>query len=222
MAMIKVKTENGWLQGLALEDGVSVFRGVPYAAPPVGELRWRAPKPAADWGGVRDATKWANANMHVKAPAPMFREEAQIPYEISEDSLYLNIWTPAQTDTDKLPVAIYFHGGAAHAIKPNFDGVAFAKRGVIMITVGFRTEFWGGFATRELTEESFKDFGVYTSGNNTLLDKVAAVKWVRRNIAAFGGDPDHITVFGQSAGGTATQRVSTTPLLKGELFGAIM
>ena len=224
MAMIQVKTENGWLEGLEVQPGISMFRGVPYAKPPVGELRWRAPKPAENWEGIRPAKEWPATNMHDPRSRndSMFKEEYVIPHTISEDCLYLNIWTPAESTQDKLPVCIYFHGGAAHILRPYLDGVGFAKNGVILVTVGFRTEFWGGFAHPVLSEESEKDFGVYTSGNNSLLDKVEAVKWVKRNAAAFGGDPDRVSVFGQSAGGTATQRVSTTPLLKGQLFAAVM
>lgn len=225
MALLTVKTEAGLLEGLpAGNQAVSVFKGVPYAAPPVGDLRWRAPRPVKPWDGIKTAYIYQNVNMHKRGDNDGFYTKEFSPYEfpMSEDCLYLNIWTSAETEDANQPVAVWFHGGDSHAAKQAFDGEAFAKRGVIMITVGFRTGIFGGLSHKELSLESEKETGHYTSGNYSLLDQIAAVKWVRRNIKAFGGDPDRITVFGQSAGGTATQRVSSTPLLEGELFGAIM
>ncbi len=225
MALLRVKTESGVVLGLpAGNQAISVFKGIPYAAPPVGELRWRAPQPVEPWEGEKEAYAYQFVNMHKRPKKGSFYAKEFAPYEfpMSEDCLYLNIWTPAEKADEKLPVAMWFHGGDSHAAKQAFDGEAFAKRGVIMITVGFRTGIFGSLSHKELSLESERETGHYTSGNYSLLDQVAAVKWVRRNIAAFGGDPDKITVFGQSAGGTATQRLSSTPLLKGELFGAIM
>lgn len=225
MALLTVKTDAGIVQGLpAGNQAISVFKGVPYAAPPVGNLRWRAPEPVKPWEGIKTAYVYSDVNMHKRGVKDSFYTKEFAPYEfpMSEDCLYLNIWTPAEDENANLPVAIWFHGGDSHAAKQAFDGEAFAKRGVIMITVGFRTGIFGGLSHKELSLESERETGHYTSGNYSLLDQIAAVKWVRRNIKAFGGNPERITVFGQSAGGTATQRISSTPLLKGELFGAIM
>lgn len=220
-----VNIPGGAIEGMYAEDkDVRIFRGVPYAAPPVGPLRWRAPQPVQPWQGIKQTKYYANANMHIRPSMRSFygREFDQVEYPISEDCLYLNIWAPLAEKAKGCPVAVWFHGGDSHANKAIFNGENFARRGVILITVGFRTGPFAGLCHKELSREAEKELGHYTSGNYGLLDQIAAVKWVRANIAAFGGDPDRVTVFGQSAGGTVVERLISTPLLKGELFGAIM
>lgn len=222
---LQIKTENGWIEGKYSQDGnVRIFKGVPYAAPPVGELRWRGPHPVTPWDGIKEAKYYNNANMHVRPSMKSFygKEFDMQEYRVSEDCLYLNIWAPVSQKGEKCPVALWYHGGDSHANKAVFDGEGFARKGVILITVGFRTGPFAGFTHPELGAEAEKEIGHYTSGNYGLLDQIEAVKWVRRNAEAFGGDPERITVFGQSAGGTTVQRLISTPLLKGELFGAIM
>lgn len=222
---LQVKTESGVIAGKLSDDGqVRMFFGVPYAKPPVGDLRWRAPQPAEPWDGVRDARFRANTNMHKRPSMKSFygKEFDQQEYPRSEDCLYLNIWAPKDASKKNCPIALYFHGGDSHANKAIFDGEGFAKNGVILITVGFRCGAFAGLCHPELSREFEEENGHYTSGNYGLLDQVAAVKWARRNAEAFGGDPGRVSVFGQSAGGTAVQRLISTPLLKGELFGAVM
>lgn len=225
MALTTVKTEYGIVEGLpAGNQAVSVFKGVPYAAAPIGKNRWRAPQPVEAWEGVKEAFAFNYVNIHKRGVMGSFyvKEFDPFAFEQSEDCLYLNIWTPANSTNDNLPVAMWFHGGDSHAAKQGFDGEGFAKRGVIFITVGFRCGIFAGLQHPELSKEAEKELGAYTSGNYGLLDQIAAVKWVRRNIKYFGGDPNRITVHGQSAGGTVTQRLISTPLLKGDIFGAIM
>lgn len=222
---LRTKVEGGWIEGKYSQDGrVRIFRGVPYAAPPIGELRWKAPRPVTPWEGIRETKYYASANMYVRPSMKSFygKEFDQQEYRISEDCLYLNIWAPAAEKEGGYPAALWYHGGDAHANKAVFDGEGFARKGVILITVGFRTGPFAGFTHAELGAEAERENGHYTSGNYGLLDQIEAVKWVRRNIARFGGDAERITVFGQSAGGTAVQRLISTPLLKGQLFGAIM
>ncbi|MCD8009601.1 MAG: carboxylesterase family protein [Lachnospiraceae bacterium] len=221
----RVKIEGGLIQGKYSEDGqVRIFKGVPYAAPPVGALRWRNPQPVTPWEGVRETRYYNNANMHVRPSVKTFygKEFDQVEYPISEDCLYLNIWAPVPQEGEVYPVALWFHGGDSHANKLIFDGENFARAGVIVMTVGFRTGPFAGFCHPELSAEAEREIGHHTSGNYGLLDQVAAVKWVKRNIEALQGDPNRITVFGQSAGGTVVQRLISTPLLEGDLFAAIM
>ena len=222
---LQVTIESGTLAGKFSEDGqVRIFWGVPYAKPPVGPLRWRAPQPAEPWEGIRDARYRANANMHRRPSMKSFygKEFDQQEYPRSEDCLYVNIWAPRDTAGGPFPVALYFHGGDSHANKAIFDGEGFAKNGVIMMTVGFRCGAFAGLCHPELSRESQQETGHYSSGNYGLLDQIAAVQWARRNAEAFGGDPDRVSIFGQSAGGTAVQRLLSTPLLKGQLCGAVM
>ncbi|MCC2232769.1 carboxylesterase family protein [Lachnospiraceae bacterium CLA-AA-H215] len=221
-----VKIETGFLSGKLSEDQqVRMFFGVPYAKPPVGDLRWRAPQPAEPWEGVRDARFRGNVDMHRRPSMKSFygKEFDQMEYPRSEDCLYLNIWAPKEvSETEKYPIALYFHGGDSHMNKAIFDGEGFAQNGVIMIGVGFRCGVFAGLCHPTLSKEAEEECGCYTSGNYGLLDQIAAVNWAIRNAEAFGGDPERVSVFGQSAGATAVQRLISTPLLKGKLFGAVM
>ena len=215
----KVLVKQGWLQGY-VDENLKVFKGVPFAAPPVGDRRFRHPEDPEKWRGVRKATQYsAAAIQHVmemeNMPAnvhgvPQFLAPSQ--YE--EDCLYLNIWTPAKTDQDKLPVFIWIHGGgmvAGSGCEVVCDGTGFAKRkDIVVVTINYRLGFFGFFAHPELTKETGG-----TSGNYALYDMRKACQWVKDNIAAFGGDPDRITVAGQSGGAAGTGALQASPLMKG-------
>jgi len=224
----KVKVENGEIQGYASGDPrITVFKGVPYAAPPVGSLRWKAPQPHAPWEGVYRADRFPPMSWH-KQPGldwtGFYTKELNptaAEYEMSEDCLYLNIWTPAQSTEEKLPVFYYIHGGgfsAGYSYEMEFDGERVAKKGVIFVTVGYRLGVMGFFAHRDLDREA----PGAPQGNFGLQDQLAGIEWVRRNIAAFGGDPEKITIGGQSAGGMSVQCLLTSPMAKGKFQGAIM
>lgn len=200
----KALTENGWVKGLQGTNArITVYKGVPFAAPPVGENRWRAPQPAANWEGERPCFEFAPISMqeipgladnvyslewHVNPDIPM-----------SEDCLYLNIWTPAKTPDEKLPVLVWYFGGGfqvGYTAEMEFDGEALAKRGIVVVTVNYRVGAFGFMGHKDLTAaqpDAPTNFG--------LLDQQAGLRWVNRNIAAFGGDPDNISIAGQSAGG---------------------
>lgn len=204
-----VKVEEGKLQGI-YENGLTVYRGIPFAAPPVGDLRWRAPQPAAKWEGVRPATRFAPGPVQ---PVPM-------PAGTSEDCLYLNIWTPAKSITDKVPVLVWIHGGGfimGAACEKIFDGEKLAKKGVVLVTIEYRVGQLGFLAHSELSSETPN----HVSGNYGLLDMIAALKWLKKNVASFGGDPDKVTIFGESAGGIAVSMLCASPLAKGLFAGAI-
>ena len=215
----RVKVRQGWLQGYT--DGkLKVFKGIPYAAPPIGENRFRKPQDPGCWRGIRQATAYSAASVqHVMevadAPAnvhgvPQFLAPSQ--YE--EDCLYLNVWTPAQTPEDKLPVFVWIHGGgmvAGSGCEVVCDGTGFAgRKDVIVVTINYRLGFLGFFAHPDLTKE-----GGGTSGNYALYDMRKACQWVKENIAAFGGDPERITVAGQSGGAAGTGALHASPLMKG-------
>jgi para-nitrobenzyl esterase len=204
-----VTVEGGLVQG-AEEDGLTVYRGIPFAAPPVGDLRWRAPQPAAKWEGVRQATKFA--------PGPM--QGGNPPSGKSEDCLYLNIWTPAKSASDRIPVLVWIYGGgfgAGATSERNYSGEKLAKKGVVLVTIAYRVGQLGFLAHPQLSAESSK----HVSGNYGLLDMIAGLQWVQKNIAAFGGDPGKVTIFGESAGGIAVSMLWASPLAKGLFHGAI-
>ena len=210
-----VKTRLGMIQGQE-QDGCMTFFGVPYAQPPVGELRWKAPQPLQPWEGVRKADTYPHRSMQTK-PREVgfydkeFRDDPRYIPEPSEDCLYLNIWTPKHVEGRKLPVAFWIHGGAfmgGSGIEKEFDGIAYAKRDVILVTVNYRLGVFGFLAHPWLSEENEN----HVSGNYGILDQIAALTWVYENIAAFGGDPENITVFGQSAGAMSTQTLISSPL----------
>ncbi|MDR1599108.1 MAG: carboxylesterase family protein [Oscillospiraceae bacterium] len=218
-----VSVESGKLRGVG-KDRYTLFKGVPYAAPPVGRLRWKAPQPTIPWKGVRDADLFGWRCPHAEHELGTFwqREfftDPQFMPPMSEDCLYLNIWTPTSSVADKLPVAVYIHGGGfveGSGCDSEFDGEALCKQGLIMITINYRLHALGFLAHHELTAESG------CSGNYGILDQLAALQWVRHNVAAFGGDPDHVTIFGQSAGALSVQTIVSSPLSKGLVHGAIL
>lgn len=216
------KVEQGLLRG-ATEDGVSRFLAIPFAAPPTGENRWRAPQSAAVWQGARDATHFAaNCQQDVmggKLGFGAWTPEYLIEGPVSEDCLYLNVWTPAGKAGAKLPVLYWIHGGgfvSGGASVPIYDGAALAAQGVVVVTVNYRVGIYGFLAHPELTKE-----GGGSSGNYGLRDQIAGLEWVRRNIAAFGGDPAKVTIAGQSAGAASVHDLILSPLAKGLFRGAI-
>jgi para-nitrobenzyl esterase len=219
----KVKVEDGWISGGANSAGdVHFFKGIPFAAPPVGALRWRAPQPAAPWNGMRDCTKFGPSPMQNKpVPFYMWVEEYLIPEKtISEDCLYLNVWTAARTAKERRPVLVFIYGGAftsGGGNVPIYDGEAMAKKGVVYVTANYRVGVFGFFSHPELTRES----GHEASGNYALMDQIAALKWIRANIAAFGGDPNNITIAGQSAGSMSVNCLVASPLARGLFERAI-
>jgi len=212
------KIDSGGIEGASL-GAVSVFRGVPFAAPPVGDLRWREPQPVAPWPATRQATSFGPRCMQLpRFSDMMFRSPAP-----SEDCLYLNVWTPAKLDRasrEKLPVLVYVYGGgfeAGDSSEKRYDGAAMAARGIVVVTMNYRLGVFGSLAHPELTAGSPH----HASGNYGLLDQVAALAWVRRNIAAFGGDPNHITIGGESAGSMSVSGLMASPLSRGLIAGAI-
>lgn len=212
-----VKTAAGLVQGTT-EGDISIFKGVPYAAPPVGEFRWRPPQPAKPWIGVRDASQFGfNCAQAGWGAAPGTISEGS-----SEDGLYLNIWKPAGAKSGaKLPVMVWIHGGAfvfGSGSQPDFSGIQFAKQGVILITFNYRLGRLGFFAFPALSKEHPEE----PKGNYTYMDQIAALKWVKENIPAFGGNPKNITIFGESAGGVSVHSLLTIPAAKGLFQKAII
>jgi para-nitrobenzyl esterase len=212
---VQVKTTAGALRGAMLPGtDIRVFKGIPYAAPPVGEFRWQAPRPAVPWEGVRDATAFGPACLQGKIFGDINFTE------LSEDCLTLNVWTPAKTAKDRLPVMVWIHGGGFQAGaggEPRHDGEAFARKGVVLVSINYRLGVFGFLSHPELTRES----GRNASGNYGMLDQVSALRWVQDNIAAFGGDPRNVTIFGESAGSFAVSGLMASPLAKGLFHKAI-
>ena len=208
------RTDSGLVQGVT-SGGITIFKGVPFAAPPTGELRWRPPQPAAAWRGVRKADAFAPACMQTGVSMP-----GEAPPTISEDCLYLNIWKPADTKGKNLAVLVKIYGGgfsSGSAAMPLYWGDKIAARGVIVVTFGYRLGPFGFLAHPELTAESPN----HSSGNYGLLDQVAALEWIKRNIGAFGGDAERVTIMGQSAGGNAVSILMASPIAKGLFQRAI-
>jgi para-nitrobenzyl esterase len=208
--------DGGRITGLETETpGVYVYKGIPYAAPPVGELRWKEPQPVIPWDGIKVADTFGPAAIqNDQVPGSFYQKEFFFDGDPvrSEDCLYLNIWTPAPGQPDKkLPVAMWIHGGAymqGFGHEPEFDGEEWAKRNVILVTINYRLGMPGFLAHPLLTEESPN----HTSGNYGILDQVAALKWIKNNILQFGGDPDNLTIFGQSAGAGSVKTLVSSPL----------
>ena len=215
-----VKVEDGLLQG-TIEDGVTVYKGVPYAAPPIGKLRWRAPQPQAHWEDVRKADKFSANPMQVMVnELGPWTPEYQPQGAISEDCLYLNIWTTAKSSKEKRPVVMYIPGGAftgGSGNCPVYNGGNLAKKGLVVVTINYRVGIFGFLALPELANESKH----HSSGNYGLLDQLAALKWIHKNIAAFGGDPNKVTIMGQSAGAASVIALTASPLAKGLFIRAI-
>jgi para-nitrobenzyl esterase len=221
---LQVTVASGALSGLASRDGlVRSFKGIPYAAPPVGALRWRPPQAAMAWQGTRQANNFASI---CPQPSPIpgafyQREFFQTAETQSEDCLYLNVWTAASPGTDPRPVMVFFHSGGNFAWSgsmPVYDGTNLARKGVVVVTLNFRLGPFGFLTHPELDAESPN----HVSGNYGLLDQQAAVRWVKTNIAAFGGDPERITIFGQSAGASDVGYALASPLAKGLFRRAII
>ena len=221
-AALVVPTTAGAVRG-HLEESAVAFEGVPYAAPPVGKLRWRPPEPPAPWTGVKAAEGFgppcAQADLGW---------QSRIAAASSEDCLYLNVWTPVRRggDTGRLPVIVFFPGGAYHGgsarglsgIEPSYDGARLAERGAVVVTANYRLGLFGFLAHPELTAESSEA----VSGNYALLDAIAVLQWVRANISAFGGDPTRVTAFGQSAGSATVADLMTSPRARNLFAGAIL
>lgn len=223
---LTVTTKQGAVKGFCSEDKQTViFRGVPYAQPPVGELRFRRPQEHEPWEGVRDCTRFSAVCPQADLRGmDLYGKEFYDGEEVvmNEDCLYLNIWTPAgSTEKSGLPVLFWIHGGAfmhGHGSEKEFDGEGFAKKGVILVTINYRVNAFGFFAHPDLEAENAE--GV--SGNYGILDQIFALRWVRENIAAFGGDPEKITIFGQSAGCMSVQTIISSPLSAGMMRGAVL
>lgn len=225
--MIKeTRVETGRVRGInAADPRIISYKGIPYAAAPVGALRWRAPQPAAPWEGVLDCSRFGPISMQATPgldPSNLYAREWNVDPEIpmSEDSLTLNIWTPAKTAGEKLPVFVWYFGGGLMEGNPaemEFNGERIARRGIVVVTVNYRLNVFGFLAHPELTAEA-PDFPT----NFGCLDQTFATRWVKRNIAAFGGDPDCITIGGQSAGGRSVQVQLTSPLTEGLFQRAII
>jgi len=211
----RVNTANGVLEGVD-ESGIKTFKGIPFAAPPVGNLRWREPQPVQNWSGVHKADKFGPRAMQLPIFGDMnFRSDG-----MSEDCLYLNVWTPAKSGNEKLPVLVYFYGGgfmAGDGSEPRYDGESMARKGIVAVTVNYRLGVFGFFAYPELAKESPHR----ASGNYGLLDQSAALQWVQKNIAAFGGDPKKITIAGESAGSYSVSAQMASPLSKNIIAAAI-
>lgn len=223
-----IQIEGGKVQGIDSKDaGVAVFRGIPYAAPPVGDLRWQLPQPVQPWQGVKVADTWSNiAPQRQQNPTSFYCKEFYWDdnWTRSEDCLYLNVWAPkdgiGKTDARK-PVVMWVHGGAymsGYGFTKSMDGDAWAKRGVILVTINYRLGVLGFLPHEELSAESEH----HVSGNYGLADQIAALKWVHENIAQFGGDADNITVMGQSAGGASIKNLVASPLSKPMIRHAII
>ena len=212
---VSVKTSYGILEGLDI-SGIKTFKGVPFAAPPTGDNRWREPQPLQPWQGIRECHDYAPDPMQ----EPIFGDMNFGADSISEDCLYLNIWTPAITMNEKLPVLIYFNGGglmAGSGSEPRYAGMAMARRGMICVTANYREGIFGFFAHPELSKET----AYKGSGNYGFLDQQAAIRWVHENISLFGGDPERITIAGESAGSMSVSALMASPLSRGLFAQAI-
>ena len=220
----EVKIESGRITGVpGRNQSIILFKGIPYAAPPVGDLRWRPPQPAEPWKGIKACDKFGPSAMQApQAPFMMWSTEFIIDTSLgySEDCLTLNVWTDAESSDGKRPVLLFIHGGAYTSGGSSceiYDGEGLAKKGVVVVTINYRLGVFGFFAHPALSAESENK----VSGNYGILDMIAALKWVKGNIAAFGGDPDNVTIQGQSAGASAVNVLLFSPLAKGLFHRAI-
>jgi para-nitrobenzyl esterase len=222
LAQQPVRTGQGLVAGVGGRNAtIAVFKGIPFAAPPVGSMRWRAPQPAAPWSGVRHADAFSPSCIQtIVTEKKPWTYEFMAHGEVSEDCLYLNVWTAARSERERRPVFVYIYGGAnveGSASVPAYDGEGLASKGLVVVTFNYRVGLLGFFSHPELSKEA----PYHASGNYGLLDQIAAVKWVHDNIAAFGGDPDRITIAGQSAGASAVHNLTASPLAKGLFHRAI-
>lgn len=214
-ADLQAKTANGIVEGTLEQSGIRSFKGIPYAAPPVGDLRWKEPQPVKNWNGIRKADHFGPKAMQ----APIFSDMVFRSDGTSEDCLYLNVWAPKK-GKQLLPVLVYFYGGgfvAGDGSEPRYDGESMAQKGIVAITVNYRLGVFGFMAHPELSKESPH----HASGNYGLLDQSAALRWVKQNIAAFGGDPSKVTIAGESAGSVSVSAQMASPLSKDLINGAI-
>ena len=218
-----IKISDGSISGkLVGEDSIKTFMGIPFAAPPVGEFRWKSPQPVTPWEGIKQCVENPASSIQ-NPPVPFFAwsEEFLIPPSpISEDCLYLNVWTDAEGAQEKRPVMVWVHGGGfsgGSGTVPLYDGEELAKKGIVVVTINYRLGALGFLAHPELSKESESG----TSGNYGILDQIAALNWVKKNIAAFGGDPDNVTIAGQSAGSMSVNALVGSPLAKGLFNKAI-
>lgn len=214
---VEQRTADGALRGLITSNGtVRVFKGIPYAQPPVGALRWKAPQPVEPWHGVRDAFEFGSRAMQGRIFDDMVFRDGNP----SEDCLYLNVWAPEPLPSRKLPVMFWIHGGgfvAGASSEPRQDGSRLAQHGVVVVSINYRMGIFGFLAHPELTQESPD----HASGNYGIMDMVAGLGWVQKNIAAFGGDPDQVTIFGESAGAAAVNALMVCPQARGLFHRAI-
>ena len=216
------KTKSGLVTGYLNQDkSVAIYKGVPYAAPPIGDLRWKEPQPLKPWKETRACTKFS-ASPYQNTPAPFMMWSAEFiapPEPLSEDCLYLNVWSSANTK-ENLPVLVYIYGGgfvSGSSACAVYDGEALARQGIVYVSINYRVGVFGFLSHPGLTKES----PYHASGNYALLDQIAALKWVKENIASFGGDPNQVTIAGQSAGSFSVQALVASPLAKGLFHGAI-
>ncbi len=214
-----IKVEGGKISGAVVgtTPAIRVYKGIPFAAPPVGDLRWKAPEKIVPWEGVRACTEFSAGCVQPRSPIPLPGLNAPT---ASEDCLYLNVWTPAKSEKDKLPVMVWIHGGGftmGTAGVPMYDGEALARKGVILVTINYRLGPFGFMAHPALTKESKH----HSSGNYGLLDQIAGLEWVKKNIGQFGGDSKNVTIFGESAGGVSVSLLMVSPLAKGLFHRAI-
>ena len=215
-AFDKIKVDGGDISGTKNTEGnVHIFKGIPFAAPPVGPLRWKSPQPVQSWSDTKACDKFGPSPMQGKpVPFSMWSAEFLIPQEpISEDCLYLNVWTAAKSAKEKRPVLVWIYGGgfmSGGSAVPIYDGEAMAKKGIVFVSINYRVGIFGFFAHPELTKES----GNNASGNYGLMDQVAALQWVKKNIGGFGGDPGNVTIAGQSAGSMSVNCLVASPLCK--------
>jgi len=218
-----IRIESGLISGTQTENGdLRIFKGIPYATPPVGDLRWKAPQMVEKWEGIRKCNVFGpNAAQLKPIPFLVFTSEFLIPdHGVSEDCLYLNIWTSAKSNREKRPVVVWIHGGGfvnGSGSVAIYDGQSMAKKGVIFVTINYRLGIFGFFSLPELSAESPH----HVSGNYAIMDQIAALQWVHRNIEAFGGDPDNVTIDGQSAGSMSVNCLVASPRAKGLFRHAI-
>lgn len=211
-----VKVETGRLKGV-VRDGVVSFKGIPFAAPPVGDLRWRPPQPAKAWSGIRPASGYGADCMQKPFPG----DAAPLGVQPAEDCLYLNVWLPEQATANKIPVMVWIYGGGfvnGGSSPAVYDGTQFARRGVVFVSFNYRLGRFGFFAHPALTKQDLPG----PLGNYAFMDQIAALQWIQRNIAAFGGDPGNVTLFGESAGGGSVLTMMTSPMAKGLIHKAII